>query len=148
MERSKSCSPPEPRCMKRVLRFIDENCTRPVTVSELAAVAELSVSHLHAVFRRSTGRTPLSYLSERRMDVAERLIKETRLSVAEIAECCGFAEQARLDKADQRRRERTDRPLLNTNHDQSGGEDGETSSGKSQEPDKFVSPLATPILRI
>ena len=90
--------------LDRVLRFIEENCTRQLTVAEIADVADLSESRFHEVFRRLMGCTPGAYALERRLDLAERLLRETDLKVIEISERCGFAEQAGLTHSMKRRR--------------------------------------------
>jgi len=90
--------------VRRALIFIQENCTRPRSVAEVAQAARMSVSHLHATFREKLGCAPLKYAAERRLDVAERLITQTTLSISEIAERCGFLEQSSLTRSLKRRR--------------------------------------------
>ncbi|HZH02974.1 MAG TPA: AraC family transcriptional regulator [Myxococcaceae bacterium] len=90
--------------LARVLEYVQENCTRPLTVADIARAAQLSTSHLHAVFFKHTGQSPARYAAERRLDVAERLLKETDLSVGEVAERCGFAEQTSLTRGLKRSR--------------------------------------------
>ncbi len=89
---------------RRAVKFIDDHCTQLLTVDEIARVADMSTSHFHAVFRRVMGCSPLRYAAERRLETAERLLVETRLSVGEIAECCGFAEQTSLTRSLRRHR--------------------------------------------
>lgn len=90
--------------LTRLLSFMEENCTRQVSVSELAEQMGVSSGHLHAIFRAKLGCTPLAYLADRRLDLAERLLTETTLSVAEISERCGFSEQSSLTHCLKRRR--------------------------------------------
>ena len=92
------------RQLDAALAFIEENCTRQVAAIEIAAAAGLSISHLYAEFRRAMGCTPLDYAANRRLDIAERLLLETGLNVAEISERCGFAEQASLTRCFRRLR--------------------------------------------
>lgn len=89
---------------KRALSFIQSHCTGPITVEEIAQVAELSPGRLHAVFKSALGCTPLQYVADRRLDAAERMLAETGLSVAEISERCGFAEQTSLTRSFRLRR--------------------------------------------
>lgn len=95
---------PSSGALGRALCLIEESCDRHLTALELAAVAGLSVSHLYAEFRRALGCTPLDYATDRRLDVAEQMLRETDLSVAAISERCGFAEQTSLTRAFRRRR--------------------------------------------
>ena len=88
----------------RVLSFIDQNCNRPLSVGEIAGMAQMSGSRLNAVFRETLGCTPLRYVSERRLDLAEQLLSSTGISVAEVSERCGFAEQTSLTRSLRRSR--------------------------------------------
>lgn len=99
--------PPAASPLERAIRYIEENCTRTLTVREIGAAAFVSGSHLHALFRQSLGCTPLGYASELRLKHAERLLAETDLRVAEIAERCGFSELACLTHSLKRRRGQT-----------------------------------------
>ena len=96
--------PLSPGPLARAMTFIEENCTRQIFVIEIAAAAGLSISHLYAEFRRTLGCTPSDYTAERRLDIAEHLLRETDLSVAEISQRCGFAEQTNLTRSFRRLR--------------------------------------------
>lgn len=92
------------RSFARALKFVEDNCTRSVTVAEISEAAGISRSQLHVIFRAVTGLSPLAYVAERRLDEAERLLRETRLTVGEISERCGFAEQTSLARSLKSRR--------------------------------------------
>jgi AraC-like DNA-binding protein len=101
---TKSFTQLRPSALQHALQFIDDNCTRPINVADIAAAARLSTSRVHRLFRSAIGCTPLGYASKRRLDVAERLLIETSMNVAEIAEQCGFAEQTSLTRSLRRQR--------------------------------------------
>lgn len=61
------------------------------TVSAMAAECGLGVTAFIAHTRAVTGNTPAAYLGERRLERAAALLRDTRLSIAEIADACGFA---------------------------------------------------------
>lgn len=82
---------------KRVLSYIDDNISRQITLSELAAVANLSLYHFTRKFKNRMGMTPLRYLSNRRVDVAQRLLRSTNASLVEISLACGFASQSHFN---------------------------------------------------
>lgn len=90
--------------LSRAVRFIEDHCAEPISIAAVSEVAELSARQLRAVFQQVLGCTPLEYASEKRLDLAERLIVETELSVGSIAQRCGFAEQASLSRSLKRRR--------------------------------------------
>ena len=64
----------------------------------------VSASVLHERFRLITGHAPIEYLQSVRLDEAERLLRASRLSIAEIALRVGFSDQTALTRALKRRR--------------------------------------------
>ena len=62
----------------------------PLTLAELADHAELSQSHLTAVFRARTGYPPMTYFARLRVQTACRRLYATTHSVASIAASVGF----------------------------------------------------------
>jgi AraC-like DNA-binding protein len=83
----------------RALALIEQRCAEPLSISEIAEAAQLSVRHLHLLFHEILGSTPMRYLSERRLELAEQMIVGTSFSMCEIAQRCGFAEQASLTRS-------------------------------------------------
>ncbi|MEH2474537.1 AraC family transcriptional regulator [Nitrobacteraceae bacterium AZCC 2161] len=65
-----------------------------VSVAELARECELSRVHLSRAFRRSVGMTPYQWLMERRIEVAKEKLRDSRLSLADVAKECGFWDQS------------------------------------------------------
>ncbi|MFD8029619.1 helix-turn-helix domain-containing protein [Streptomyces sp. NPDC059717] len=59
----------------------------------------MSVYHFVRVFRNSTGETPHRYLTRLRIELAQRLLSETTLTIEQIAERCGFAGPGPLSSA-------------------------------------------------
>jgi transcriptional regulator GlxA family with amidase domain len=50
----------------------------------------MAPDHLRRLFRETTGRTPLYYLSELRVAEAKRLLKDSGLGVKQVAERVGI----------------------------------------------------------
>ena len=88
----------------RALAIIEERYAEPLTVAELARAAGMAASRFHEHFRRETGHTPAERLAMTRLDRAEDLLRETRLSIAEIALAVGFSDQSALTRSFRRRR--------------------------------------------
>jgi AraC-like DNA-binding protein len=93
--------------VERVVDLIHARFPEALTVAMLADAAGLSASALHDRFRRSTGRTPIAYLQDVRLDTAERLLRGSRQSIAGIALSVGFSDQTALTRSLRRRRGRT-----------------------------------------
>ena len=84
------------RRLQRVTEFIDAHLSEGLTIATLANVACLSPFHFARAFKATTGTAPHRYLTDRRIEYAKTLIEEGRLSLAEIADACGFSSQAHL----------------------------------------------------
>jgi AraC-like DNA-binding protein len=91
----------------RALAIIEARYAEPLTVAALARQAGMGVSRFHEAFRRETGETPAERLAATRLDRAEDLLRETRLSIAEVALAVGFSDQTALTRSFRRRRDAT-----------------------------------------
>ena len=57
----------------------------------MASIAGISKFHFHRQFAATYGRTPAAYLSERRVERAQDLLRATNLSVTEVCHAVGFS---------------------------------------------------------
>jgi AraC-like DNA-binding protein len=69
------------------------------TVAELAAGAAVSRSVLDGRFRQVLGRSPIRYLTEWRMHIAQELLATTELGVAAIARRVGYGSEEAFSRA-------------------------------------------------
>ena len=84
---------------RRAKEFLNANLYGDVSLASVAAECNLSVSHFAHAFRRTFGRPPHRWLMERRIDAVKGLLLTSRLTLAEIASKCGFADQSALDRS-------------------------------------------------
>jgi len=82
--------------LRRIIAFIEDELAEDLSLARIAEVARLSVPHLTAMFRRTTGQSVHRYVMERRVERARRLLIQGRLGAAEIASACGFSHQSHL----------------------------------------------------
>jgi AraC-like DNA-binding protein len=100
--------------------FIDQHLPHPLQVADLARIAGLSVARLHARFLHETGKTPMEYVRQRRLQHAEALLHDTQLPVGEIAARVGYASQSAFTAALVRVRGCTPRTLRRELRDKIG----------------------------
>ncbi len=79
--------------LTRVLDYVRDNLGRDLSISELAAVANMSPHHFSLRFKRSVGITPHQWVVRERVREAQRLLRSRSMSVAEVALALGFASQ-------------------------------------------------------
>lgn len=89
--------------LANLIRQAREHMARGLTVAELAARANVSVATLERRIRVNFGTTPRSFLAEIRLNEAARLLKESNLNVAEIADRAGYESPASFTRAFRRR---------------------------------------------
>jgi AraC family transcriptional regulator len=83
----------------KIAEFIKHRISSSISLSEMAAVAELSRYHFARSFARTYGRPPHQYLLLRRISLAATLLAKSNLPVSEIAIRVGFSSPARLSIA-------------------------------------------------
>lgn len=75
------------KCMKNYIR---EHYGENVSLDEIVGSAELSNAYGSSIFKKETGMTITNYLIQVRMEEAQKLIRETNLTINEIAYRVGY----------------------------------------------------------
>jgi len=76
--------------------YIDAALDRPLSVHTMANLLGLSEGYFMRAFTQATGKSPHSYLIDRRVARARALLRDACVSVADVAHACGFSSQAHL----------------------------------------------------
>jgi AraC family transcriptional regulator len=84
------------RRFKLVAQYIDEHLAEDLSLSELAAVLNMSPSHFKTLFRQAAGMPVHQYVIRQRVERAVSLLVTTKLSLSEIAMQSGFSNQSHL----------------------------------------------------
>jgi AraC-like DNA-binding protein len=77
----------------RVTRYIRENLTRDLNLTEAAATAFLSPNYLAHLLKNEVGKTFTDLVTERRMERAQELLANTPMRIAEVAHASGFSDE-------------------------------------------------------
>jgi AraC-like DNA-binding protein len=83
----------------RTLALIHERPGHPWTIERLADDAALSRSTLHDRFTHYIGQAPMQYLTQWRMQVASRMLRDTSAKLIEIAQEVGYESEAAFSRA-------------------------------------------------
>ena len=75
----------------RVVDYIAENISQPMTLKELADYAGYSLSRFKALFREVTGQTPAQYISMHKVEQAKELLRDPGKSITDIAYDLGWS---------------------------------------------------------
>ncbi|WP_406849934.1 GyrI-like domain-containing protein [Vibrio vulnificus] len=83
-----------------VLYFIHQDISRELSAKALADVAAYSEQHFHRVFKQVVGESIHQYIRRTRMEyAANQLMFDTRSSVLDIANKCGFSSVSSFSRA-------------------------------------------------
>jgi transcriptional regulator GlxA family with amidase domain len=82
-----------------VLAHIRRNLRNPLTVEELAAVANLSPRQFSRAFLAETGQSPAKAVERLRLEAARFMLEEGRHTVNVVAYETGFADRERMRRA-------------------------------------------------
>ncbi len=101
---------------RRVLEMIDAALDTRLTIEMLAREVGLSAAHFARAFKETLGRAPHQYLLAQRLERARRLLESTALTLSDIAQRTGFADQAHFTRLFKRAFGTTPGALLRTLH--------------------------------
>lgn len=77
--------------LRRARDLADRHFAEPLDLDRLANAAMLSKYHFHRLFTATYGRTPAAYVSERRIERAQDLLRATNLTITEVCVAVGFS---------------------------------------------------------
>ena len=80
------------------IAFMEDNLENPAPPPQLARSVGLSSRQLERLFRKYMGCTPARYYLDLRLKRARALLRQTTLSVLDVAVACGFASASHFSK--------------------------------------------------
>lgn len=85
--------------LRLVSEYMDRHLNEKITVSELAALVDLTRFHFIRAFKQAAGMPPLQFVIRRRIERARELLVEGGTSVAEVAGRSGFGSPIQMTRA-------------------------------------------------
>lgn len=89
--------PPQP-ILSQTFSFIEENYKNQISLREVAEEVGRSPAYLTDFIRRKTGKTVLTWITERRMAEARKLLLETNKTVEQITEAVGYFDRRHFSR--------------------------------------------------
>lgn len=77
--------------VKPVIEYINENYTNKIYISDLGNLLHVCDDHLIRLFKSVTNKSPVQYITDKRVEKAMKMLIDTDLSVYEIADRVGFS---------------------------------------------------------
>ncbi len=76
---------------QKIKFFIEQSVSRSLSLQELEELTHLSQAHIFRIFRNAYNTSPLQYHAFVRVQKAKSMIRNTNMSITEIAENLGFS---------------------------------------------------------
>lgn len=80
------------------VELMEANVEQPLSTQELADMINVSKRQLERLFRAHLKSTPTAYYQKIRLQVGQRLLQQTSMTVLDIAVACGFASAGHFSK--------------------------------------------------
>ena len=80
--------------VRTMISFIREHSSENVQLEDIAAAARVSKSTCARLFKRYTGRSPVTYLIAYRLETAAAMLRQGSDPIGAIAHACGFSQQS------------------------------------------------------
>lgn len=84
--------------LKQAVDYIQDNLAREISLNELANELGISRYYFCRLFKQSIGLSPHQYVIQQRVERAEQLLLQGEMSIADVAQVCGFAHQSHLTR--------------------------------------------------
>jgi AraC family transcriptional regulator len=91
-----SVKPLPPRILSRIRDRIEAELDTGLSLASLAKESGYSRAHFLRMFRAATGLTPHRYVREIRLSTAQQLLRQSKISLADVALTCGFSSQTHM----------------------------------------------------
>ena len=85
--------------IRKIIDFIYVKYSEPIHMDDIAHICGLDRSYMTKMFKHATGHTPQEYLNSHRMKQAKKLLKDSDLSVQDIAYSVGYGDTFTFSKA-------------------------------------------------
>jgi AraC family transcriptional regulator len=82
------------RHLRRVCDFMADHLAEDIGLDDLAELTGLTTKHFARAFKQSTGLPPHRFLIVQRIEAAKRRLTDGKISLADVALACGFADQS------------------------------------------------------
>ena len=85
--------------LKEAISFIEQNFQNDISVEDIATFCGLNRSYFGKIFKNAVGKSPQEFLLNYRMIKATELLKLTQLSIGDISNAVGYANQLHFSRA-------------------------------------------------
>jgi two-component system response regulator YesN len=79
--------------IKKICAYINQNLSEDISLEQMSEYTNVSSFYLSKLFKEEKGVTFITFITDTRLDKAQKLLKETELSIKEITAQIGYNDQ-------------------------------------------------------
>ena len=83
----------------QLLAYLERNCGDRLLIKDIAAKCGYTTEHFSRIFKAYTGKTPVSYIKDCRMNKSNKMLLETDKSIDTIISECGISNRTEFFKS-------------------------------------------------
>lgn len=84
--------------LKQAVDYIQDHLAQEISLNAIADYLGISRYYFCRLFKQSTGLSPHQYVIQQRVERAKQLLQRRGMSIADVAQVCGFAHQSHLTR--------------------------------------------------
>ena len=73
-----------------IINYIEKNLTKPIVLEELSEMLHFHPSYFIRYFKAATGFTPMSYINNQRVILAQKLLLDVKIPIQDVGAKAGF----------------------------------------------------------
>lgn len=97
-ESKRSLNSTDTERIRMTMAYIDDHCSLPLRIDELSRIACMSGTKFKESFRQVASASVTQYIQRRRMGLAEQLLRQQDLSIAQVAKAVGYSCASRFSE--------------------------------------------------
>jgi two-component system response regulator YesN len=86
------------RPVREAMRYVEANCTQPLTLERVAEQVHLNSSYFSTIFKKEVGQNFSDFLTSCRINEAKRLLRESSLKISQICFAVGYTDNKHFSK--------------------------------------------------
>lgn len=87
------------RTVIEAIEIMETHVADPLTLTQLATLSGVGTRHLNRLFLEKLGMSTMQFYRRRRLEMAQKLLQQSTLSVTEVAQATGFSGSAHFSQA-------------------------------------------------
>jgi AraC family carnitine catabolism transcriptional activator len=78
---------------------MENNLSNTLSLKEISEIVDISPRQLNRLFKKNLNKTTMDVYRKLRLELAQKLLKQSEFSITEIAFSCGFSSSSQISQS-------------------------------------------------